>query len=178
QQLQANFNIPITPQKNWHNLNGNTHLTLNLANTPVNLKATVNQGELTAIAQTSQLNLQKFVPQLPTQTTLKQGKITIIGQLAELLKPQPNLNPFTAIADLQLAVAGGTVTSQTRVNQGEWQSYLTLKRLEPGQLIAASSLGQLNTIQGQALFTGKITPFWQKNQPLAIQVQRANLETG
>ncbi|MFM7189846.1 MAG: translocation/assembly module TamB domain-containing protein, partial [Microcystaceae cyanobacterium] len=178
QQLQANFNIPITPQKNWRNLNGNTHLTLNLANTPVNLKATVNQGELTAIAQTRQLNLQKFVPQLPTQTTLKQGKITIIGQLAELLKPQPNLNPFTAIADLQLAVAGGTVTSQTRVNQGEWQSYLTLKRLEPGQLIAASSLGQLNTIQGQALFTGKITPFWQKNQPLAIQVQRANLETG
>ncbi len=137
--LITNIPIPITLNRSKFNLSGNleevlqkstlnidgikgdANLEIEIAESPLNAQATWENGLFQGIANLRSLSLNQFVPQLPIPVQLTNSKINILGSLRSLLSlwEKPNFNDFQINTDTQLAIADGTVTAISQLNQGK-----------------------------------------------------------
>ncbi|XHU95545.1 MAG: hypothetical protein JJP05_07445 [cyanobacterium endosymbiont of Rhopalodia gibba] len=137
--LLANIFIPVTLRKYQFNLSGNieeilqkstidvnaiqgnSNLEVEIAKSPLNVQITWQNGAFKGKAELRSLSLNQFVPQLAIPVQLINSKINFLGSLQSLLflSETPNFNDFQVNADTQFKLADGTITANSKLNQGQ-----------------------------------------------------------
>lgn len=124
---------------------GTAQLQLAIDGGEVTVDSELEEGNVRATATTDSIPLDNIVTSLPVETIVRSGNITLSGQLEELLSfaENPDLNSFTADADLQLGVDGETVLVDSQIETGNLlanvrTSSIDLNRLAPALPVPAT----------------------------------------
>ena len=143
-------NIWVNSELNLNGLRGNGDFQLRVADSPINAKASLNQGFLTTAATLRRLSLNSFLPNLPISTQLARGKINLTGKVANF--KDFKLKTLTGNTNLQLVVAGSPLNLSGEVDQGQLTAIanvgkLSLRKVLP-QLTVPSEIsqGRINVI--------------------------------
>ncbi len=159
----------------WDDLSGQAKLTLAVAQDLVQVTSDISRGQLTAIADVGQINFRALVPDFPLPAKVRQGQISLVARLGDLLRPEITLGNIQAIANFKLAVAGGTVNSQSTFGPQGWKSQLQVANLNVNSLLPdpAIALGPLNLqLQLQGTSLEDLT------QAIPVQIKSAQMRLG
>ncbi|MEM8777541.1 MAG: translocation/assembly module TamB domain-containing protein [Cyanobacteria bacterium P01_G01_bin.49] len=146
------------------NLNGNARLTV--AGSPVNANLELSNGILKTVANTGQIALNPFIPNLPVQSSLVRSNVTLTGNLNPLIASlgnTPDLSSFQGNADIALAVDGSRINATGTLNDGMVRgvadiSQLSLNDVVPNLPIAAQLVGGNVTVSSQVTPLLSTTP--------------------
>jgi hypothetical protein len=146
--------------------------------------ADLSEGNLTANANTSQIDLVNFIPDLPVPTTINSSQVEATGKLKQLLTfaENPDLSSFQAQINADLAVAEGTVNAIARLNDNRWQANLNAADVNSQLLLtkfAPENLANLNleNIDAQAQLTGSIEPLINNAVEVPISVNKVAVQS-
>ena len=162
----------------------NAQLQLAVAESPVSVKSELQNGNLTAIAKVGTLPLNALVPQIPVPAQVDQGKVSLIANVTDLLKPQPDLSRIEAIAAVNLTVAGGNVTTVTQLEKLGWQSRVTAQNVNLNPLLSQGSpntVFTLDPVNANASLRGDLNQLFTpqgKLGNLPVIVQQSQISSG
>ncbi|MEY2984299.1 MAG: hypothetical protein RLZZ568_916, partial [Cyanobacteriota bacterium] len=132
-QFTAQAQLPLRPlltgQFPLQQLSGHSQLRASINHQPVTATTHISQGQLETQATLGNISLNALAPQLPVPALVDQGKISVAANMSDLLQPQPDLRRLEAIATVALTVAGGEVTSVSRLDNLAWRSQITAQNL-------------------------------------------------
>jgi hypothetical protein len=158
---------------------------LTVADGTVNAIAGLSDGNINAKANTSSINLAKFVADLPVPATINSSQVEATGKLKQLFTfaKNPNLDTFTAKVNADLAVAEGTVRAIAGLNNNQWQADIDGNNISSRLLLnqfAPSNLSTLDVedIAAQSRLTGSIEPLINNTPQVPIKVDRVALQSG
>jgi len=163
---------------------GDAQLRLMVADSPVSVNGELERGSLTAIANVGQLSLNALAPQIPVPARVDRGEISLIANVNDLIQPQADLRQLEAIATVDLTVAGGQVTSLSRLDNLAWQSRITAQNLNldpllPPQVLQAG--GNLDPANAQASLSGNLSSLFTPQGQLGtlpITVDQSQITSG
>jgi translocation and assembly module TamB len=123
---------------NLDQIQGVANLNLDTDGGDIAVNSQLNAGNLQAKATTNEIEIDKFVTNLPVAAILRSGEINASGKLKQLLafKDNPNLNSVKADADLNLSVDGEAVAVNSQLNSGIVQANATTNRIDLNRLVA------------------------------------------
>ncbi len=133
-------NIKLNGKLNNLNLDqiqGVAKLNLDMDGGDVAVNSQLNAGNVQVKAATNEIEIDKFVTNLPVAAILRSGEINASGKLKQLLafKDNPNLNSVKADADLNLSVDGEAVAVNSQLSSGVVQANATTDRINLNQLV-------------------------------------------
>jgi hypothetical protein len=160
------------------NAQGKTELFLD--NQLVRAQGSLNNGAVQAIASNANLNLNKFLPQLPLPIQARQTRVKVNGRVNELFRlaqtSTPDLRALQITANSQLALAQGKVNLRANLLNNEWQSQANFINLNPSLL-----LGQklpLAPLNGAANLRGNINNLFAQNPSIPVNISGLTLNSG
>ena len=151
---RANFNGRLD-QLELEKIQGTADLNLSVDGGDVVVESQVNSGNIQAKAATSNIQLDRFITNLPVTSSIQSGEITVSGKLEQLLTPDnPNFNSLNAIADLNLQVDGEAVAVNSQIDSGRFQanantSQINLNRIAPNLPVPANIRSSQVTASGE-----------------------------
>jgi hypothetical protein len=165
-------------------LQGQGRLNLSVANGPVAVNGSLVNGNLEAIANVGAIPLNTLAPEIPVPAQVQKGRISLGANLADLVQAQPDLSQVAAIANLDLEVAGGTVTSVSALKNLAWQSRLTAKDVNLNPVLAQHSKTDgvsLAPLEGEVKLAGNLGNVFTNDGNLGaipVTVQQALFRSG
>lgn len=134
-----NIAVPITLKQSRINLGGklsqiwqnstvnldaiqaNSNLELGIAESTLTVVGRLEKGLLSGDANITPLSLNQFLPQVPIPVQLAKSKIEVSGDVKSLmpLGQPPNFNTLKIKGNSQFAIANGTLTAISQLNQGK-----------------------------------------------------------
>ncbi|HAC65147.1 MAG TPA: hypothetical protein DCF68_16865, partial [Cyanothece sp. UBA12306] len=156
----TNFSLPITLKKSridlsgnlakiWQNskinldyIQANSTVKLSIAEGTLNTAISLENGLFEGVAKITPLSLNQLLPRLPIPVKLTNSEIEVLGNWRSLLSlgKNPNFNDLQIKTNTQLAIADGTVTAISQLNQGK----ITINATAT-PLILSSILPQIST---------------------------------
>ncbi|MBE9195333.1 translocation/assembly module TamB domain-containing protein [Synechocystis sp. LEGE 06083] len=165
-------------------LQGEGQLKLTVANGPVSVNGTLLNGNLGAIANVGAIPLNALAPEIPVPAQVQRGRISLGANLADLVQAQPDLSQVAAIANVDLEVAGGTVTSVSALKNLTWQSRLTAREINLNPLLAkygGTDRSALAPVEGEVRLAGNLANLFSTANnagTIPVTVQRAAFRSG
>jgi len=113
--LAGNLNSPDIDK-----IAGGADLNLNIAGSRAVVNGKLQDGSLEVKGRTSQIQLNKFIPDLPLTANLLGSSVNLVADLKDLLASarDRDLNSINANANVRLGVEDGTVNANTQINGG------------------------------------------------------------
>ena len=113
--LAGNLNSPDIDK-----IAGGADLNLNIAGSRAVVNGKLQDGSLEVKGRTSQIQLNKFIPDLPLTANLLGSSVNLVADLKDLLASARDLdlNSINANANVRLGVEDGTVNANTQINGG------------------------------------------------------------
>ena len=151
---RANFNGRLD-QLELEKIQGTADLNLSVDGGNVAVESQIASGNIQAKAITSNIQLDRFITNLPVASSVRSGEITVSGKLEQLLTPDnPNFNSLNAIANLNLQVDGEAVAVNSQINSGRFQanantSQINLNRIAPNLPVPANVRSSQVTASGE-----------------------------
>ena len=177
--------LEIPKNGNLDSLKANADLDLTVDGEAVAVNSQVNSGRVTANANTSQINLNRVVPNLPIPANIRSSKVTASGELQQLLSfgKNPNLSTVDAQVDADLDVAAGTVKAIANLNDNQWQANIDANNISSELLIdefAPENLASVKTdnIDAQLDLSGNINPLLNNQLNVPISVNQVAVNSG
>ncbi len=168
-----------------NSLQANADLDLQVDGEAVAVNSQIDSGRIQANANTSQIDLNRVVPNLPIPANIRSSQTTASGELQQLLTlgEQPNLSTFDALIDADLNVANGTVKAIANLNNNQWQANLDANNISSQLLLeefAPSNLAsvEVDNINAQANLTGNIQPLLNNDQNIPVAVNQFTVDSG
>ena len=165
-------------------LQGQGQLNLTVANGPVAVNGSLLNGNLAAIANVGAIPLNALAPEIPFPAQVQRGRISLGANLADLWQKELDLSRVAAIANVDLEVAGGTVTTVSALKNLAWQSRLTAKDINLNPILAqyGSTDGvSLAPVEGEVKLAGNLDNVFTKDGNLGVipvTVQQALFRSG
>ncbi len=165
----VNLDRPITLNTANVKLNGNLEnldldriegiadLQLDVDGGNVAVNSRLNRGDIRTNARTNDIDLNRFLPNLPTPTTIRSSKLEATGKLKQLLSfaENPDLSSFKAKVDADLNVADGTVRAIAGLSSGNLTANATTSKIDLTNFVADLPVpATINSSQVEA--TGKL----------------------
>jgi translocation and assembly module TamB len=168
-----------------NSLQADADLDLLLDGEAVAVKSQLNSGKIQATANTSQINLNRFAPNLPIPANIRSSQLTASGELRQLLTlaDDSSLSTFVARVDADLNVAEGTVKAIANLKNNQWQanvnandlsSQLLLDRFAPPNLASI----QVDNINAQGNLAGDIRPLINQDVNIPVAVNQFTVDSG
>ncbi len=158
-------------------------LNLSVDGEAVAVNSQIDSGRVQANANTSQIDLNRIVPNLPVPANIRSSQVRASGELKQLLTfaKNPDLSTVDARVDADLGVADGTVKAIASLQNNQWQanvnatnvnSQLLINEFAPDKFASV----KLDNLNAQADLSGDIKPVLNKNinVPVAINNFTAN----
>ena len=174
-------------QKNpdLNSLDAEADLNLTVDGEAVAVNSQIDSGRIQANANTSQIDLNRIVPNLPVPASVRSSQVTASGELQQLLTfgKNPNLSTVDASVDADLDVADGTVKAIANLNNNQWQanvdannisSRLLLERFAPDNLNSV----EVDNINAQANLSGQINPLINNQVNIPVAVNQFTVDSG
>ncbi|NJL51696.1 MAG: hypothetical protein HC930_04805, partial [Hydrococcus sp. SU_1_0] len=119
-------------------LKADANLDLLVDGAAVPIQSQLNAGQIKAQANTSQINLNRFAPNLPLPAKITGSRVTASGELSQLLTlaDDANLSSFNARVDADLRVAEGKVKAIANLRNNQWQGNFDAQDLSSKLLLA------------------------------------------
>ena len=168
---------------NLSSVKADADLNLNVDGEAVAVNSQIDSGRVLANANTSQIDLNRVVPNLPIPANIRSSQVRASGELKQLLTfaKNPDLSTVDARVDADLGVADGTVKAIATLNNNQWQanvnatnvnSQLLINEFAPDKFASV----KLDNLNAQADLSGDIKPVLNKNinVPVAINNFTAN----
>lgn len=165
-------------------LQGQGQLNLTVANGPVAVNGSLLNGNLAAIANVVAIPLNALAPEIPFPAQVEKGRISLGVNLADLVQAQPDLSRVAAIANVDLEVAGGTVTSVSALKNLAWQSRLTAKDINLNPVLAqygGTDGVSLAPVEGEVKLAGNLGNVFTNDgnlEAIPVTVQQALFRSG
>ncbi|QHU99626.1 translocation/assembly module TamB domain-containing protein [Synechocystis sp. CACIAM 05] len=165
-------------------LQGQGQLNLTVANGPVAVNGSLLNGNLAAIANVGAIPLNALAPEIPFPAQVEKGRISLGANLADLWQQEPDLSRVAAIANVDLEVAGGTVTSVSALKNLAWQSRLTAKDINLNPVLAqygGTDGVSLAPVEGEVKLAGNLGNVFTNDGNLGsilVTVQQALFRSG
>ena len=166
-------------------LQADADLDLTVDGEAVAVNSQVDSGRVTANANTSQINLNRVVPNLPIPAKVRSSKVTASGELQQLLAfgKNPNLSTVDAQVDADLDVAEGTVKAIANLNNNQWQANVDANNVSSKLLIdefAPKNLASVQTdnIDAQLDLSGSINPLLNNQLNVPVSVNQLAVNSG
>lgn len=175
--------LEIPEKGNLNSLKADADLDLNVDGEAVTVNSQVDSGIVTANANTSQIDLNRVVPDLPLPARISSSKVTASGELNQLLAlgETSDLSTVDAQVDADLDVAEGIVKAIANLNNNQWQANVEANNISSKLLLdefAPENLASVpvDNIDAQLNLSGGINPFLtnQSNIPIAINDFKVN----
>lgn len=145
----------------------------------------IDSGRITAQANTSQIDLNRVVPNLPIPANIQSSQVQASGEVSQLLTfgANPNLNSFDATVDADLGVADGTVKAIANLKNNQWQANLNANNVSSSLLLdtfAPDNLSsiELDNINAQANLSGNIQPILNNETNIPVNVNQVTASSG
>jgi len=163
-------------------LTGNANLQLAVADSPLNLRSEITQGQLTAIADIGKLSLKKVLPQLTVPAQITQGRVNVIADLESVLAAKPNLASIQAIADIRGNVDQIEINTKTNLANNNWQSVIQAASVDkiaalPGLSPEMSKL-ITSSLAAKLKLSGNINNLLEPDASLPIQAESVSVRSG
>ncbi len=168
---------------NLSSVKADADLNLSVDGEAVAVDSQIDSGRVLANANTSQINLNRIVPNLPIPANIRSSQVRASGELKQLLTfaKNPDLSTVDASVNADLGVADGTVKAIASLQNNQWQanvnasnvnSQLLLNEFAPKKFASV----ELDNLNAQADLSGDIKPVLNKdiNVPVAINNFTAN----
>jgi hypothetical protein len=166
-------------QFNLNRLQAIADLQLQVAGSTIRAQGQLEGGIFQATATSDRLSLRHLLPQLRVPASLTAARANLSGDLNTFL-PSPsspaNWSSLRAAADLQLAVAQGTVRATSQLNGDRWQTKLTAVNLNSASLL--SQLTPKSPLNAQLSLSGSLQSLLQADTPLSIQANALAVQLG
>ncbi|MEN9518332.1 MAG: hypothetical protein RLZZ381_920, partial [Cyanobacteriota bacterium] len=170
---------------NLNSLQADADLDLIVDGETVGVNSQLNSGKIQAQANTSQINLNRFAPNLPIPANIKSSQVTASGELRQLLTlaDDSSLSTFVARVDADLSVAQGAVKAIANLQNNQWQanvnandlsSQLLLNKFAPPNLAGI----QVDNINAQANLAGDIRPLINQDINIPVAVNQVTVDSG
>ena len=177
--------LEIPNNGNLDSLKADANLDLTVDGEAVAVNSQVDSGIVTANANTSQINLNRVVPNLPIPAKVRSSKVTASGELQQLLSfgKNPNLSTVNAQIDADLDVAAGTVKAIANLNNNQWQANVDANNISSELLIdefAPENLASVQTdnIDAQLDLSGSINPLLNNQLNVPVSVNQLAVNSG
>ncbi|WP_019504802.1 translocation/assembly module TamB domain-containing protein [Pleurocapsa sp. PCC 7319] len=177
--------LALKDNPDFNSIDANANLDLNVDGEAVAVSSRLNSGRVQASANTSQINLNRVLPDLPIPASVQSSQVTASGELKQLLSfvENPNLSTVEARVDADLEVAEGNVQAIANLNNNQWQanvdannvsSQLLLDQFAPSNLASV----ELDDINAQADLTGDINPLINNEVNIPIAINQFTVNSG
>ena len=170
---------------NFNSINANANLDLNVDGEAVTVSSRLNSGQVQASANTSQINLNRVLPNLPIPASVQSSQITASGELKQLLSfaDNPNLSTVEARVDADLEVAEGNVQAIANLSNNQWQANVDADNISSRLLFdkfAPSNLASvdLDNFYAQANLSGDIQPLINNETNIPISINQFAVNSG
>ena len=151
----------------------------------VAVNSQIDRGRFQADANTSQINLNRVVPNLPVPANVRSSRITATGELRQLLTfaQNPSLSTIDARVDADLEVAQGEVNATASLDNNRWQanvsandisSRLLLEKFAPENLASV----EVDNIDAVADLSGNINLLINNQANIPVSVNRFTVNSG
>ncbi|BAZ44702.1 hypothetical protein NIES4102_17180 [Chondrocystis sp. NIES-4102] len=171
------------PDLNSLTAQGNLNLLVDGEAVAVNTQVAL--GEIEANANTSQINLNRFVPTLPLPTNIRSSQVTAKGELKQLLafNRDRDLSSFNARVNTDLDLANGVVKAIATLDNNQWfaninaddlSSQLLLRKFAPPDLASL----EVDNLNAQAILTGNIQPLIKQAAIIPINIKQLVVNSG
>ncbi|MEM8673328.1 MAG: translocation/assembly module TamB domain-containing protein [Cyanobacteria bacterium P01_G01_bin.67] len=177
--------LKLKDNPNLSSLKADADLDLLVDGETVAVNSQIDSGQIQADANTSQINLNRVVPNLPLPTKIKSSQVTATGELQQLLTfaENPNLNTFDAQVDADLDVAQGTVKAIANLQNNQWQADVNANNISSQVLLnkfAPSNLASVpvDNINAQANLAGELKPLLNNEINIPVAVNQVALNSG
>jgi translocation and assembly module TamB len=164
---------------------GDAQMNLILDGEAVGFKSQLNSGQIQAQANTSQINLNRFVPNFPLTAQITGSQVTASGALRQLLTwaDDPSLSTFNARIDGDVAVAEGTIKAIAKLRDNQWQANFDAQDLSSKLLLAKFAPPNLaglpiNNLNAQGGFSGDIRPLINQDLNIPVTVNQVTANSG
>ena len=177
----------LTLQKNpdLNSFDAVADLNLQVDGEAVAVNSQINSGRIQANANTSRIDLNRIVPNLPVPANIRSSQVTASGELKQLLSfaENPNLSTVDARVDADLGVANGTVKAIANLNNNQWQanvnandisSQLLLDKFAPSNLSSV----EVDNIDATADLSGAINPLINNEINIPVAVNQFTVDSG
>ena len=162
-------------------IQGNADANLNLDGGVATVNSQLNSGMVRANAIASQINLNRFLPNLPVPANIRWSKVTASAELQQLLAF--DLSTIDAQVNADLDVAEGTVKAIASLASDRWQanvdaynisSQLLLAKFAPENLASVD----VDNIDARLDLTGNINPLVNNELNVPITVNQFAVNSG
>ncbi|MBE9047049.1 hypothetical protein IQ255_22060 [Pleurocapsales cyanobacterium LEGE 10410] len=168
-----------------NSLDAQADLNLRVDGEAVAVNSQINSGRIQANANTSQIDLNRVLPNLPVPASIRSSRVTASGELQQLLTfaENPNLSTVNARVDADLGVAEGTVKAIANLNNNQWQANVNANNISSQILLdkfAPSNLAsvEVDNINAQADLSGSINPVINNQVNVPVAVNRFTINSG
>ncbi|MEM8828546.1 MAG: translocation/assembly module TamB domain-containing protein [Cyanobacteria bacterium P01_G01_bin.19] len=177
--------LAIPQNGDLNSLSADADLDLDVDGEAIAVNGRLNNGIVRANANTSQIDINRVIPNLPVPASVRNSKITASGELKQLLAfgKDPNLSTVDARVDADLDVASGTVKAIASLRENQWQanvdannisSRLLLNEFAPKNLASV----EVENIDAKANLTGDINPVLNNELNIPISVNQLAINSG
>ncbi|MBE9167239.1 hypothetical protein IQ238_06740 [Pleurocapsales cyanobacterium LEGE 06147] len=164
---------------------GRANLALNVDGSDVSVRSTLAAGIIDAVATTSAIAVNEFVPALTIPVTIQSSRLALSGQLQQLLTlgEDPNLSSFQGTVDANLLVAEGTARVNGNLLNNQWQANATANNLNTS-LLVTELLPQreqpldLDPLDARVNLAGNLNPLLRTEEFFPIQVNNFSGQLG
>lgn len=177
--------LALKDNPDFNSINANANLDLNVDGEAVSVSSRLNSGRVQASTNTSQINLNRILPDLPIPASVQSSQVTASGELKQLLSfaENPNLSTVEARLVADLEVAEGNVQAIANLINNRWQANVDAKNVSSQLLLdkfAPSNLAsvQVDNINAQADLTGNINPLINNEVNLPIAINQFTVNSG
>ena len=181
--LEQLLKLPDNP--NLNSLDAIADLNLQVDGEAVAVNSQINSGRIQANANTSQIDLNRIVPNLPVPANIRSSQVTASGELQQLLSfaENPNLSTVNARVDADLGVANGTVRAIASLNNNQWQTNVNANNISSQLLLdkfAPENLSSVQTdnIDATADLSGAINPLVNNEINILVAVNQFTINSG
>ncbi|MGD1920661.1 MAG: hypothetical protein ACFCAD_18320, partial [Pleurocapsa sp.] len=177
--------LEIPQIDNLNSLKADADLNLTVDGEAVAVNSRVDSGIVRANANTSQIDLNRVLPDLPLPANIRSSKVAASGELKQLLAfgKNPNLSTVDAQVDADLDVAAGTVKAIANLNNNQWQADVDANNISSQLLLdkfAPENLASIPTdnINAQLNLTGDINPLINNQLNIPVSVNKLAVNSG
>ncbi len=177
--------LEIPQNDNLNSLKADADLNLTVDGEAVAVNSRVDSGIVRANANTSQIDLNRVLPDLPLPANIRSSKVAASGELKQLLAfgKNPNLSTVDAQVDADLDVAAGTVKAIANLNNNQWQADVDANNISSQLLLdkfAPENLASIPTdnINAQLNLTGDINPLINNQLNIPVSVNKLAVNSG
>ena len=145
----------------------------------------IDEGQIQAQGNISQIDLQRLIPKLPLTAQIETGQFQATGEVSQLLTlgKNSNLDSFSAEVDADLTVAQGPVKAIANLKNNQWQGSVDGSNISSEMLLAHFAPSNyadlpLDDIKIQGKFSGNVQPLLRNEVNIPIQVERVQAMSG